>query len=316
MEFSLIDIIRGRTALARADVACGIGDDAALLVPPPGHELAVAIDTLVEGVHFPHGTAPADIGWKALAVNLSDLAAMGATPAWALVSLTLPQGDAAFVEGVADGFAQLARRYRVALVGGDTTRGPLSISVAVHGFVPGGQGLRRDAARAGDQIFVTGSLGDAAAALQCLGHDHAEARALRQRLDRPQPRVAAGQALRGLAHAAIDVSDGLLADLGHVCRASGVGAEIRAAALPKSPALLAMFDAATAHELALAGGDDYELCFSVPAARASEVMATMARIGCGATCIGRVVEGEAIRVLDEDGNASTPSHRGWEHFGA
>ena len=316
MEFDLIDIIRSRTAATRADVALGIGDDAALLTPPPGHELAVAIDTLVEGVHFPRGTAPADIGWKALAVNLSDLAAMGATPAWAVASLTLPQADAAFVEALADGFAQLARQFHVALVGGDTTRGPLSMSVAVHGFVPVGQGLMRGAARAGDPLFVTGTLGDAAGALHCLGRDGADVQALRARLDRPQPRVAAGQALRGVAHAAIDISDGLLADLGHVCRASGVGADIRIDALPCSPSLLALFDEPTARELALTGGDDYELCFSVPQARSTEVVGNMARVGGGVTCIGRVVEGERVRVLDGQGREITPTSRGWEHFHA
>lgn len=316
MEFDLIDIIRERTEVSRADVACGIGDDAALLMPPSGHELAVAIDTLVEGVHFPHGTAPEDIGWKALAVNLSDLAAMGATPAWALASLTLPNAEEDFVKGLADGFAQLARQHHLALVGGDTTRGPLSVTVAVHGFVPVGQGLRRDAARVGDSIFVTGTLGDAAAALHCLGRDGAGVRALRARLNRPQPRVAAGQALRGLAHSAIDVSDGLLADLGHICRASGVGAEVRAMALPQSSALLSLFDATTACDLALSGGDDYELCFSVPPARAGEVVQTMSRVGGGVACIGRMVADEGVRVLDNTGRELAPPRRGWEHFSA
>ncbi len=316
MEFDLIDIIRARTAAARADVACGIGDDAALLVPPDGHELAVAIDTLVEGVHFSAGTAPADIGWKALAVNLSDLAAMGATPAWAVLSLTLPRAERGFVEGLADGFAQLARRHHLALVGGDTTQGPLSVSVAVHGFVPAGQGLLRSAARVGDRLFVTGTLGDAAAALQHPDREGADARALHARLDRPEPRVAAGQALRGLARAAIDISDGLLADLAHVCKASGVGAEVRAADLPLSPALSSLFDAPAARELALAGGDDYELCFSAPTARSGEVVATLARLGCGVTCIGHVTDGDGVRVLDVQGNPLATARRGWEHFDA
>lgn len=314
MEFDLIDIIRARTAAARADVTLGIGDDAALLTPPAGHELAVAIDTLVEGVHFSQGTAPADIGWKALAVNLSDLAAMGATPAWALLSLTLPHANQAFVEGFADGFAQLARQHHLALVGGDTTQGPLSISVAVHGFVPTGQGLLRSGAKVGDSLFVTGTLGDAAAALYCRGRTGDDVQALRSRLDRPSPRVAAGQALRGLAHAAIDISDGLLADLAHICHASAKGAVIQAATLPQSSALRAVFDTATARDFALSGGDDYELCFSVPSARMDEVIATLSRLGCGATRIGRVVEGDAVQVVDEHGNALEPTHRGWEHF--
>lgn len=271
MEFRLIDRIRERTAQPRDDVRLGIGDDAALLAVPAGQELAVAIDTLVEGVHFPQGTAPADIGWKALAVNLSDLAAMGATPAWALLALTLPgtlAADArkAFVDGLADGFAALARPQRLALVGGDTTRGPLALSVAVHGFVPAGEALTRAGARPGDAVLVTGTLGDAAAGLQVL----------RDRRDVPQ----------------------------------------RDALLPRSPALLGAFDAAAARDFALAGGDDYELCFTVPAALAGEVQADLARLGCGATRIGRIVEGDGVRVRGEDGAWLEPERQGWDHFAA
>ena len=320
MEFRLIDRIRERTAQTRDDVRLGIGDDAALLAVPAGQELAVAIDTLVEGVHFPVGTAPADVGWKALAVNLSDLAAMGATPAWALLALTLPRPDAAFIDGLADGFAQLARPHRLALVGGDTTRGPLTLSVAVHGFVPPGQALTRAGARAGDAVLVTGTLGDAAAGLRCL-QSHMDVQtslrdALVERLNRPVPRLAAGLALRGRASACIDVSDGLLADLGHLCVASGVGAEIDPALLPRSPALLGLFDEAAARGFALAGGDDYELCFSVPAARVAEVQADLARLGCGATRIGRIVAGDGVRVRDADGSRLEPGRQGWDHFSA
>jgi len=320
MEFRLIDRIRERTAQTRDDVRLGIGDDAALLAVPAGQELAVAIDTLVEGVHFPVGTAPADVGWKALAVNLSDLAAMGATPAWALLALTLPRPDAAFIDGLADGFAQLARPHRLALVGGDTTRGPLTLSVAVHGFVPPGQALTRAGARAGDAVLVTGTLGDAAAGLRCL-QPHMDVQtslrdALVERLNRPVPRLAAGLALRGRASACIDVSDGLLADLGHLCVASGVGAEIDAALLPRSSALLGLFDEAAARDFALAGGDDYELCFSVPAARVAEVQADLARLGCGATRIGRIVAGDGVRVRDADGSRLEPGRQGWDHFSA
>jgi thiamine-monophosphate kinase len=323
MEFRLIDRIHARTAQVREDVRLGIGDDAALLAVPAGQELAVAIDTLVEGVHFPHGTAPADIGWKALAVNLSDLAAMGATPAWALLALTLPElpaeAQAARVDGLADGFAQLAQAYGVALVGGDTTRGPFALSVAVHGFVPPGQALRRDGARAGDLVFVTGTLGDAAAGLQRLAPsadpDEEKRRDfLRARLHRPQPRVAAGLSLRGRASACIDVSDGLLADLGHLCTASAVGAEIEVERLPLSCALLGSCDEAAAHDYALAGGDDYELCFTVPPALAGEVQADLARLGCGATRIGRIVEAPGVRVRGAEGEWLTPARRGWDHF--
>ncbi len=324
-EFDLIEAIRARTALRRDDVRLGIGDDAALLAPPPGHLLASSIDTLVEGVHFPVGTAPEDLGWKALAVNLSDLAAMGATPAWALLALTLPAADARFVERFADGFAELARMHSLALVGGDTTQGPLSISVAVHGFVPAAAALTRAGARAGDLLLVTGTLGDAAAGLACLDRQHVRAdallaapsgtrEALLARLNRPTPRVAAGQALRGVASACIDVSDGLLADLGHLCTAGGVGAEIDAATLPLSSALLTLFDDDARTGFALAGGDDYELCFSVAPERAAAVTADLARLGCGVTRIGRIVAASGVRVRGADGRELAPPRRGYEHF--
>ena len=319
MEFSLIDRIRQRTAQSRDDVRLGIGDDAALLAVPSGQELAVAIDTLVEGVHFPRGTAPADIGWKALAVNLSDLAAMGATPAWALLALTLPNADEAFIDGLADGFAQLAQTYRLALVGGDTTRGALTVSVAVHGFVPPGKALTRAGAQVGDAVLVTGTLGDAAAGLRLLQQSHhsdAQSNYLIARLHRPTPRIAAGLALRERASACIDVSDGLLADLGHICAASHVGVEIEAALLPRSSALLDRFDDARPRDFALSGGDDYELCFTVPPQRVASVQADLAKLGCGATRIGRIVEGEGVRVRDADGQWLEPAQQGWDHFRA
>lgn len=321
MEFDLIELIRRRTIQPRDDVRLGIGDDAAVLAVPAGQELAVAIDTLVEGVHFPRGTAAADIGWKALAVNLSDLAAMGANPAWALLALTLPDADAAFVEGFSEGFAKLAQSHRLALVGGDTTRGPLSISVAVHGFVPPGKALVRSGARVGDAVLVTGTLGDAAAGLHALQQplrDDDTRAGLRdfliERLNRPTPRLAAGAALRGQASACIDISDGLLADLGHVCAASGVGAEIDAALLPRSPALMALYDEAGAAQFALSGGDDYELCFTVPAQRLADVQADLSRLGCGATRIGRIVEGAGVRVRGAGGEWLATDRAGWEHF--
>jgi thiamine-monophosphate kinase len=321
MEFDLIELIRTRCATTREDVLLGIGDDAALLRPPVGHALAVAIDTLVEGVHFPAGTAAADIGWKALAVNLSDLAAMGAAPAWAVLSLTLPHADHRFVEGLIDGFAALATSHRLALVGGDTTRGPLSVSVTVHGFVPSDEALRRTGARVGDAIFVTGTLGDAAAGLRALqpsarpDEDTSKLREyLIDRLNRPTPRLAAGIALRDQAHACVDVSDGLLADLGHICSASGVGAEIDAALLPRSSALLGLYDDTTALQFALSGGDDYELCFCVPANQLAQVQADLSRLGGGATRIGRIVAGEGVRVRGHDGAWMEPRAAGWEHF--
>jgi len=324
MEFDLIDAIRARVAIARDDVVLGIGDDAALTHLAPGRQLVACADTLVAGVHFPRDTAPEDIGWKSLAVNLSDLAAMGGEPAWALLALTLPEADARFVEAFAAGFAALARTHDVALIGGDTTQGPLSITVTALGMVPAGEALTRAGARVGDAVFVTGTLGDAAGALRLRqeagrrGHGTEVQRprlaTLSSRLNRPEPRITAGHALRGIANACIDISDGLLADLGHVCAASGVGAELEVEALPVSSALTAAFDAATCRELALAGGDDYELCFTVPAGRASDVAAALAQTGCGATRIGRIVAGSGVRVLDAHGHEVVTPQAGWEHF--
>ncbi|MFC5435825.1 thiamine-phosphate kinase [Rhodanobacter umsongensis] len=321
MEFRLIERIRELTAQPRDDVRIGIGDDAAVLAVPGGQELAVAIDTLVEGVHFPRGTAAADIGWKALAVNLSDLAAVGASPAWALLALTLPDADAAFVEGFAEGFAKLAQSHRLALVGGDTTRGPLCISVAVHGFVPPGKAIVRGGARVGDAVLVTGTLGDAAAGLHALQHPLGDGDTrgglrdyLIERFNLPTPRLSAGAALRGQASACIDISDGLLADLNHICVASGVGAEIDAALLPRSSALMVLYDEASALQFALSGGDDYELCFSVPSHRVADVQADLSRLGCGVTRIGRIVEGAGVRVRGVDGEWLATDRPGWEHF--
>jgi thiamine-monophosphate kinase len=322
-EFDLIALIRERCAAAREDVRLGIGDDAALLAPPPGQLLAVSTDTLVAGVHFPESTPPADIGWKALAVNLSDLAAMGATPAWATLALTLMHADAAWVGQFAEGFAALAGEFRLALVGGDTTQGPLTLTVTVHGFVAEGTALLRSGARSGDVVCVTGTLGDAAAGLRCATQTEGVAlaaaaqQALRERLQRPRPRVAQGLVLRGHATACIDVSDGLLADLGHVCAASAVGAELDADRLPASPALLAACaDDVTRRQLQLAGGDDYELCFTAPEALADRLLQDLARSGCGATRIGRIVAGSGVRVHDAQGAALAVGARGWEHFAA
>lgn len=322
MEFKLIEAIRERTARRRDDVALGIGDDAALLEVPADRQLVACTDTLVAGVHFLVGTAPEDVGWKSLAVNLSDLAAMGAEPAWALLALTLPEADGGFVDRFAEGFAGPARQHGVALVGGDTTQGPLSITVTVFGTVPRGKALTRSGARTGDAVFVTGTLGDAAGALALLRVPCPGSRVpkkqqmtgLLARMQRPEPRIAAGLALRGVASACIDVSDGLLADLGHICTSSGTGAEIEIGALPVSPALGAVFEHDACQKLALTGGDDYELCFSVPEDRAAEVATLLGVAGCAATRIGRITEGSGVRVTDAGGDTIEISRAGWEHF--
>lgn len=312
-EFDLIERIRQRAPM-REDVVLGIGDDAALLRVPPGQLLAVATDTLNAGVHFPGDTTAVDIGWKALAVNLSDLAAMGAAPAWCTLSLSMPHDDVGWVDGFLDGFLGLAAAHGVALVGGDTTRGPLSLCVTVHGFVAPGHALRRDAAQAGDDIWVSGTLGDAAAALAQWRAGAAIEPWLRARLDRPEPRVALGRALCGHAHACIDVSDGLLADLGHVCRASGVGARVEVDALPASEALAAAFAGDARRHVQAAGGDDYELCFTAPAEARDAVAATAAAAGVAVTRIGHIVQGERVEALRADGTPWRPARAGYVHF--
>ena len=311
-EFDLIERIRRRVAI-RDDVLLGIGDDAALLQPPAGMQLVVAMDTLNSGVHFPPETAPADIGWKALAVNLSDLAAMGALPAWCTLSLSLPEANGEFVDGFLDGFLALASQHDLALVGGDTTCGPLSICVAVHGFIEPGQALRRDGARAGDDLWVSGTLGDAAAALSQWQSGGAIDPTLRMRLDRPTPRVSLGHVLRGIATSCIDVSDGLLADLGHVCKASGVGALVDVDALPASPTLRSGFDAEARRLLQATGGDDYELCFTAPAT-SREAVIEAASTHAPVARIGRIVAGRGVSAVDAQGVAWQPSVAGFRHF--
>ena len=311
-EFDLIDRIRRRVP-ARDDVVLGIGDDAAVLRVPPGQQLVVCADTLNEGVHFPAGTAAADIGWKALAVNLSDLAAMGAEPAWCTLSLSLPESDAAWLDGFLDGFLELAALHRIALVGGDTTRGPLAVSVTAHGFLEPGRALLRSGAGAGEDIWVSGTLGDAAAAL-ALPAQRAPA-ALRQRLDRPTPRIALGRALAGIATAAVDISDGLLADLAHVCRASRVGANVELDLLPASGALRGAFALEELRVLQATGGDDYELCFTAPVERARHIQDAADVTGVPVARIGRTEGGSTVIVREGGGRPWVPEKSGYEHFG-
>jgi thiamine-monophosphate kinase len=301
-EFELIDRFFRACGAPRADVVLGVGDDGALLRPPSGADLVAVSDTLVEGVHFPAGSPAESIGHRALAVNLSDIAAMGATPRWVLLSLTLPRVEEAWLAGFARGFGALARAHGVALVGGDTTRGPMTIGVQVLGTVPAGEGLRRSGGRPGDALFVTGTPGDAAAGLGLImaasdtATGEAVARrtaaglrsdasadaleALRQRFLFPTPRIAEGEALRGLASACIDISDGLVGDLGKLATASACAAVLDVEALPRSAALAAVTPEA-ALRFMLDGGDDYELLLAVPPAQVARVasMPGLTRIG-------------------------------------
>lgn len=283
------------------------GDDAALLAPTPGQELAVSTDLLLEGRHFAPGAAPRALGHKALAVNLSDMAAMGARPRWATLGLALPGADDAWLAAFADGFYALAGRFGVDLVGGDTTRGPLTVCVTILGEVPPGEALRRDGARTGDDIWVSGELGGAAFALQA-PQDAAAA----QRLHEPEPRVALGERLRGLASAAIDVSDGFAQDLGHVLERSGVGAEVRYGDLPK----FRIADAAGQARCVLSGGDDYELLFTAPPSARGALEALSRELELALTRVGGITgKGAGLRILDA-GGAPMDAARGWDPFAA
>ena len=317
-EFALIDRYFRNCGLKRPDVHLGIGDDAALLDSPASCDLVAAIDTLVDGIHFPHGSPPASVGHRVLAVNLSDLAAMGAKPAWALLALTLPNINEDWLSEFAAGFSELARAHDVALVGGDTTSGPLSATVQILGHVPRAQALLRSGARPGDLVFVSGTPGDAAGGLAVeQGRLHAEAGAatyLRKRFLYPTPRLALGKSLRGYASACIDVSDGLLGDVGKLVHASGCGVDIEYKDLPVSEALVEAVGDERARELALTGGDDYELCFTVNPANASKLRQELPPDRWGYSPIGVVRETPGAAVMN-NGNVMEFSHSGYDHFG-
>jgi thiamine-monophosphate kinase len=295
------------------------GDDAALIVVGEGMELAVSTDMLVGGRHFLEDADPHGVGYKSLAVNLSDMAAMGATPRWATLSLALPAADEQWLAAFARGFLELAAEHGVDLVGGDTTRGPLNICVQIMGEVPGGKALRRTGARPGDTVWVSGSIGDAALGLAYLQGeipiDRAEAELLVARLERPAPRVALGRALLGIATSAIDVSDGLVADLGHIAQRSGVRAVLDWEQVPITAAALRRRDTAAVRRCVLAGGDDYELCFTAPPARRDDLLTLSTRLGLPLTSIGRIGAGEGVEVRDAQGALMALPQRGFDHFG-
>ncbi len=316
-EFALIERYFRNRGAARTDVRVGVGDDAAVLECAPGTELVAATDTIVAGIHFPHGSPAASIGHRALAVTLSDLAAMGARPTWALLALTLPRSEEHWLDEFIEGFGELARAHEVALVGGDTTSGPLCVTVQLLGAVPKSTALLRSGARPGDWLFVSGSPGDAAAGLaleQSRLTAATEAGAyLRDRFLYPSPRLELGSRLRGLATACIDVSDGLLADAGKLAHASGCGVEIEMNRLPVSQSLVSTVGELRARELALTGGDDYELCFSVPADTVARLEHNLPATTWGYTRIGVLCEppGSIVR---RDGNVIEFAHSGYDHF--
>jgi thiamine-monophosphate kinase len=302
-----------------ATVALGIGDDSAVLSPTPGAQWLVSTDMLVEGRHFLSTVAPDRLGHKALAVNLSDLAACGATPRAFTLALALPRADEVFLEGFARGLFALADAHGIALVGGDTTAGPLNICITVMGEAPAGTALLRSGAQAGDDLYVSGTLGDARLALEAFrgtvqlsGEDFALAR---RAMEQPQPRVALGQALRGVARSAIDVSDGFAGDLGHVLKRSNLGATVQADALPRGPALLKQ-PLALQRLCTLAGGDDYELIFSAPASARAAVQAASTASGTRVTRVGQLDAELGLRLIDAQGQVLPEQPAGFDHFKA
>lgn len=318
-EFDLIQSFFNRAKHNRSDVIQGIGDDAAILQVPVGQQLVVSTDTLVAGQHFCENAAPADIAYKSLAVNLSDLAAMGAKPAWILLALTLPTADECWLKKFTQGFFPLLERFQCQLVGGDITKGPLSVTVQALGFVPPGKALRRSGAQPGDSIYVTGTLGDAGLALAYLQNKiafpftQAQVTFLENRLYRPEPRIAVGLALRDMASSAIDISDGLAADLSHILSASQVGATIEMAKLPFSDSLRTLvFEKAC--QFALSAGDDYELCFTVPKTGEIALQHNLDAIGCFYTHIGFINKDSSLLLKREDGSVFILKQTGFQHF--
>lgn len=315
-EFALI--ARHFTRPVRHTVL-GVGDDGAILRPAGGMDLVVTTDMLVAGTHFQPDDDPQALGWKALAVNLSDLAAMGAQPRWALVAAALPAADETWIGAFAQGFFACAEAFAVDVVGGDTTRGPLNITPTVFGEVPQGQALRRSGAHGGDELWVSGTPGLAALGLAWrqgkVSAGGTAPEACLAALDRPQPRMALGLALRGQASAAIDVSDGLLADIGHILECSALAADVDFARLPRA-ALDCGAQASLAQQCLLAGGDDYELAFTAAPERHAELLSLSTRLGLPLTCIGRLRQGVAGELVlrDEHGQPMPVTRRGYDHF--
>lgn len=317
-EFELINhYFKGR-GVTRRDVNLGIGDDCALVTVPENCQLAVTTDTLVSGVHFFDDISPRALGHRVLAVNLSDLAAMGAEPTWVSVALTLPNIDVEWLEEFTEGMHEIAEYYNVQIIGGDTTQGPLTITICAKGTVPQGKALRRGGAKVGDWIYVTGPLGDAGLAIESRKQEFKIApehlRYVNQRFDYPAPRVAAGQVLRGLASSAIDVSDGLLADLGHILAMSQVGAQIHVEKVPTSVAMQDTLDKSQQLPFILNYGDDYELLFTVPDDNKSMLELKLRQYGVEATCIGQIKSGEGQIELSLNGEKLDFNDTGFEHF--
>jgi thiamine-monophosphate kinase len=316
-EFELIDRLQCIVNATRAGLlkpgAVGIGDDAAVLSVEQGQQLLVTTDTLVEGVHFPHQSAPFDIGYKALAVNLSDIAAMGGVPAWFFLALTIPEANQLWLDDFAQGLAQLAASSEIYLAGGDTSSGPLSITITVLGMVDSGRALLRSRAQPGDLIVLSGTTGLAGFGLIQYQQKAVVDPTAWQAFTQPQPRLALGRALLGKATSCIDISDGLAADLGHILAASHVGADVWLERLP-CPHAMRKLDLLQRWNLQLGGGDDYELCFTLPATMEAQLPTLAAAAGVSLAVIGRIITEGKLRILQPDGTEFLPARLGYDHF--
>ena len=318
-EFDLIKRYFLRKSLQN-DVILSVGDDCAITSIPTGYQLAITTDTLVEGTHFLPSISPADLAYKSVAVNLSDLAAMGATPAWVSLALTLPEIKEEWLAEFSQSLFAILDRYGVSLIGGDTTKGSLSITLTAQGFLPENQGLFRHQAKVGDWIFVSGFLGDSAAGLDLLLKnrkiENESDRYLIQRHLRPTPRVELGLALRSFSCCALDISDGLLADLEHILERSQVGAEIYLENLPLSRHLCTQYEQTQAEKFALTGGEDYELCFTVSEEKREEMEQVLRSQGIKVTCIGKILpQTNGLNLLKNGEKVALPAHCGFDHFG-
>lgn len=317
-EFELIKNYFAKQTGKRNDVIESIGDDAALVTVPRDQMLAITTDTLVVNTHFLPSTSAYDIAYKSLAVNLSDLASMGAEAAWVTLALTLPTADETWIAQFCQGFFALANDHHVQLIGGDLTRGPLAITITAHGFVPTKKALLRSGAKPRDLIYVTGTLGDAGAALQFLQNKIALSENqqiyLLKRLHRPTPRLQIGLTIRDFAHAAIDISDGLAADLSHILQQSNVGATVYVDQLPLSQVLEQAVSQDVAIEFALTAGDDYELCFTVPPEKRLLVENELAKTACRFTCVGEITENKQFNLCYQDGKKYHATYLGYQHF--
>ncbi len=311
-EFDIIRKFFTSNKVLRQDVALGVGDDGAVITPPEGQQIVITTDTLLENIHFLKKTSAFDIGFKALAVNLSDLAAMGATPAWVTLALTLPMADETWLADFSRGFFTLCEEHETQLIGGDLTHGPLSITVQAMGVIPTSQFIKRSGAKSGDLIYVTHTLGDAAAGLAFLQNkialqSPAQQQFILSRLNCPTPRVQIGNQLRGIASAAIDISDGLIADLKHILESSRVGASVNIDAIPLSKALREFVKKEEALSFALQGGDDYELCFTVPKDKKNQIP-----LQC--TCIGEITDSNELDLRHSDNTKYNQHIDGYQHF--